>query len=297
MKKMIFIVLSAYLLTGCASSNWALRKANDRTYLPYTYPNKVIKVAPMSDWLVIEYERTAEPEKFEKQYKSKQIVCFARNEDFQGSPITRVDGGQLESRSCLDNKNISPLKSFNEKTDLSAWFLLPSLETAVEFYPSTSARNSLCTECKKMKPLNSVVIEAYKFNTQLFYLKLKDGRWIRFTRNKKSRLRDYKPTFVKESDFLNEKQKPKKMSFKTIPDGYYLQISTPKTNEQVFYSKQQIIKNKFLVNKMILNRTAQDRVIEKGASVYYALLPFTIALDIVTAPIQWYMLMKANSKD
>lgn len=282
---------------SCASSNWALRNAKDQSYVPYTYPNEVTKMSVLSDWLVLDIKTTAEPEKFIDQFASQDVICFAKADDFANTPVARIDGAQLNARQCLEGKKISKLPGFTQKPDLTSWFLMPSLGIAIEFYPNSSAENSLCSQCDKLGALKSKVVEAYKFSTQRFYLKLKDGSWVQFSRRKSSREREFEPKIVKEKEFLNEKRKVQKMKFTTIDDGYYVKVSMPQNKNQIFYSKTPIIKNKYPVNRLVFNRVPQERVVEKGSAIYYAFLPFTVVADVITFPYQWYMLMKATSQD
>jgi hypothetical protein len=291
----LFLLCPIILSTSCATSNWALRNASGHSYSPYSYPTQINKAVVIEQALYVDLKIGGEPEQFADRYSQSSTICFDRKKDFTIEPNTRIDGGQLKRHQCLSQVESLAGTGLTEVRQLQGLMIIPEFNVALEFFPFAAGSKSTCLTCANFAEESIEIIAGYRFSNRLFYLKSIDNKWYKFNLGKQRKKYDFSVQIASEKSFKNETGKPKKFLIKKISNDYFLRFRLPQRQEIIFSSPQPIIlANSSRVNNIIFTQTAEEKIVIAGQPLYYFLLPFTIAADIITFPYQIYLLSQAN---
>lgn len=275
--------------TSC-STQWVSRMANDRRTIISNSYNEVRQAYLFDKLLVLDAHISTHPEEFEEKFGGDKKLCFLTNKDFSNGLGPYIEGKKDRKYYCFEKEDKDLLKApkLRKVKNLENSILIPELNIAIGGLSRNKAATSLC-DCANLKGLKAKVKSAFGFSKYIFYIELSDGRWIRFSKGKRNPiLNRFKAKFSSEKEFLKEKRRKYQLVIHNLErDGGYLLLRLSNFKNMVFYSKKLNYSGHSKLGRVIFSKsTIQGTKEEKGNKAYYALMPLTVVLDIVTFPIQ-----------
>lgn len=266
---------------------WVDLKAKDRSYSIETYFDNVTIASTLGEeFLVLELSRTGKPDSVLKKMPSSQQLCFSLKDELS-KPLGLYLGSNKEKRYyCLENSPLEKFPQLNKLESLENSFIIPELNIAISDFDPNSSATAFC-DCKKLKFTDSKVKSVYHFTKYLFYIELQNGKYLRFSKGRRNPILNiFKVEEVFKSRFESENRKPKSLSFRKLEPGGYLFVQLANRKVFVFHADNLKFGQDGRLNRILLRRNLEGTIEEKGNKLYYGLMPFTLAFDIVTLPIQ-----------
>lgn len=300
--RLIFLIIALSLTSGCSTYHLSTI-VNDKKVKSKSYFKDIKGAYILDETIALKLERKTDSNVKSERSTEFVFLCFEKD-DIENSMMLFLYNKDSKAYQCEENvfKNRKPVLRLNRELEqeLKKSFLISDLE----IYIKEGIYNSIDTrcDCDLLKEVTSKPEKIFSFNESLFYIKLEDGSWLRFTKSKhESLLTFFTVSFADTTTFENEKKefdnqiKEIDFSKRYIKERKHLFVSLDSSLNKVYVYRipaEANIEDR-LTSVVIKDDVIRDEYIKESEYKHLKYLyPVTIALDVltVTEPI-WELLV------